>query len=153
MRRRLSFRTVLAWGLLSLTGLRGDVREAVVSRVAGQLMCSCPCTHLLNQCGDECGVAPQQVREIEALLGEGKTEAQVSAAFEQKYGVSILAVPKAEGFNLLAWIMPFAALLAGLGLVVVVARRLKPAVSPQAQPRPHKMEEKYRRLLEKELQE
>ena len=89
-------------------------------------MCRCGCPHLIGQCGDECGLAPQLVQQITQMVAAGQQEDQVYAAFEAEYGASVLAVPKAEGFNLLAWIVPFAVLLAGIVVIVVVVRNLRP---------------------------
>lgn len=140
-------------GLLALQGWAA-VPEDLISRIAGNLKCVCPCAHLLNVCGDECGQAPQQTAEIRQLLAEGKTEEEVYASLEKKHGVRVLAEPKPEGFNLLAWAAPVMVLLGGACLVIVVVRKLKPvAPSGSQEGDSRKIEEKYRRQLEKELQE
>jgi cytochrome c-type biogenesis protein CcmH/NrfF len=43
-------------------------------------------------------------------------------SFVQQYGPKVLASPPAQGFNLLAWIIPAAAFGMGLALVIVVIR-------------------------------
>ena len=48
----------------------------------------------------------QMEEEIVKLVGEGKTKEEISIYFVSIYGERILAKPKAEGFNLLVWIMP-----------------------------------------------
>src|SRR5207302_10267596 len=53
---------------------------------------------------------------------EGKSEQQVLRYFAAHYGDDILLTPPQQGFNLLAWLMPVAMLLIGLGLVALVAR-------------------------------
>jgi len=117
-------------------------------------MCQCGCPHLIGQCGDECGLAPQLVQQITQMVAAGQQEDQVYATFEAEYGASVLAVPKAEGFNLLAWIVPFAVLLAGIVVIVVVVRNLRPGEIPGEMERKSvQIDEKYRILLEKELNE
>jgi cytochrome c-type biogenesis protein CcmH/NrfF len=56
----------------------------------------------------------------------------VQQAFVQKYGPTVLAAPTTTGFNRTAWIVPFAALFFGFGLVVLVVRgwRNNPSPSP-----------------------
>jgi hypothetical protein len=68
----------------------------------------------------------------------------------QENGLAALAVPPAEGFHLLGWIMPFVALSLGLAAVAVFIKRFrKPQVavvtaSPQ-------IDENYRKRIEQEL--
>lgn len=128
--------------------------DETVSRIADNLMCTCGCPHIIGQCGDECSVAPQLVHEISELVTAGNTEEEVYKIFEDKYGLRVLAVPKAEGFNLLAWVMPFVGLLAGMVVVFFVAKRLKPDDSNQetegARP---EIDEQYRKLIDRELEQ
>jgi cytochrome c-type biogenesis protein CcmH/NrfF len=46
-----------------------------------------------------------------------------SHRFRKQYGEKILSAPTTQGFNLLAWTMPFIALLAGGGIIVLVMDR------------------------------
>ena len=89
----------------SLIWAQVSPREESVNRAIENLMCTCGCPHLIGQCGDECGVAPQLINEISALVDRGSTEDEVYAAFEAKYGLVVLAVPRMEGFNMLLWIL------------------------------------------------
>jgi len=63
--------------------------------------------------------------EIAAELDEGKTDDSIISHFAEKYGLSVLSAPPRSGFNLIAWIMPFAALLAGAMLVVYFVRQFR----------------------------
>jgi cytochrome c-type biogenesis protein CcmH len=146
-----------SWALLFLlfrSPLLGSdsVQDQVVSRIASNLMCQCGCPHIIKQCGDECGLAPQLIQRITQLVVSGKTEEEVYTVFEAEFGTSVHAVPKAEGFNLLAWILPFAGLLAGVVVVVLVVRNLKPEVDTGSETEEApQIDEKYRELLEREL--
>lgn len=66
-------------------------------------------------------------REFKALIREqlaaGRTPAEVKAYFVSKYGEWILLQPEAKGFNLLVYVLPVVALLAGAGLLVARVRR------------------------------
>lgn len=74
--------------------------------------------------------ANQIRREIERDIAAGKSESEIKAALVDQFGPAVLASPPAEGFNLLAWLLPL-----GGGLVAVVglgwaARRWRGARAP-----------------------
>lgn len=80
--------------------------------------------------------APQADREralITSLIAEGKTKDQIKDELVAEYGKRVLATPAASGFDLTAWLVPAALVLAGLvalGLTVPRWRRraaLRPA--------------------------
>jgi len=56
--------------------------------------------------------------QIEKMIAKGMSEGQIIGVFRAKYGEKILSAPTREGFNLLAWIMPFAAVFAGCFIIV-----------------------------------
>ncbi len=126
--------------------------DETVSRIADNLMCTCGCPHIIGHCGDECSVAPQLVHEISQLVTAGNTEEEVYKIFEDKYGLRVRAVPKAEGFNLLVWVMPFVGLLAGVVVIFFVINRLKPDDSNQETEKVHPVDERYRKLIDRELE-
>ncbi len=126
--------------------------DETVSRIADNLMCTCGCPHIIGHCGDECSVAPQLVHEISELVTAGNTEEEVYKIFEDQYGLRVRAVPKAEGFNLLVWVMPFVGLLAGVVVILFVINRLKPDDSNQETERVSPVDEKYRKLIDRELE-
>jgi cytochrome c-type biogenesis protein CcmH len=90
--------------------------------VEAGLMCYCGCSDLtVRVC--TCGTAAAIRSEIADRLAKGESEAEVLAAFVARHGEKILSAPTREGFNLLAWIMPFAVLLVTAAALVVVIRR------------------------------
>jgi len=149
-----SFCSILVLLLLgSLTFGQNSSRDETVSRITANLMCTCGCPHIIHQCGDECSLAPQLEKEISELVISGRTEEEVYTIFEARYGMRVLAVPRAEGFNLLAWVMPFVGLLAGAVFIFRVINRLKPGDSnPNAEEVPPEISEKYRKLIDRELE-
>ncbi len=63
--------------------------------------------------------SPQSQRErayIRGLIAEGKTEAQIKSELVAQYGSSVLALPSAKGFDLAAYLVPVAVVLALIGL-------------------------------------
>jgi cytochrome c-type biogenesis protein CcmH len=67
--------------------------------------------------------SPQSQRErayIRGLIAEGKTEAQIKSELVAQYGTSVLALPSAKGFDLAAYLVPVAVVLALIGLLVLL---------------------------------
>jgi cytochrome c-type biogenesis protein CcmH/NrfF len=88
---------------------------------------------------DVCGVplniaesprAEQQRQEIKKMIARGLTKKQIKAELVARYGPSILATPEDHGFELAAYLVPIAAVLAAL-LALAIAlprwRRRRPA--------------------------
>ena len=91
-------------------------------QVEGRLMCYCSCSNLtVRDCS--CGTAAAIRNDIAARLAAGQTADQVVAAYVAEHGEQIRSAPEPEGFNLIAWVMPFAVILAGMVMVVALARR------------------------------
>ncbi len=90
--------------------------------------------------------------EVKELLAEEKTEAEIYAVFEGRYGSVVLAAPKPEGFNMLVWILPFLSLVLGACVVVVAVTKLR---NNKENPKVvlTEIDDKYRRLLDRELRE
>jgi cytochrome c-type biogenesis protein CcmH len=80
----------------------------------------CPvCGTTLDQ--SDAPVAQRMKRYIRVRLAAGATEAQIKAELVDQFGPGVLAEPPKSGFDLLAWLVPFALLVAGavgVGLVV-----------------------------------
>lgn len=76
-----------------------------------ELMCQCGCTMVVDVC--DCGTADQIRAKITELLNQGQNKDQIVAYFVGQYGEKMLATLPKKGFNLVAWITPFAAVAAG----------------------------------------
>ena len=86
------------------------------------LACPCPCTLDIYTCRTtdfNCGISPAVHGDIQRLVDGGYTADEIMAAMTQTYGDFILMQPRKQGFNLLAWFAPFAAI--GLGAVAIGA--------------------------------
>jgi cytochrome c-type biogenesis protein CcmH/NrfF len=104
--------------------------EAQVKAIAADLRCPV-CQGLSLQ--DSPTELAQQIRAvIREQLQSGKTPEEVRAYFVDKYGEWILLAPAPHGFNLVAYILPFAVLLAGGAMLAVAVRRWS-APGPGAQ--------------------
>jgi cytochrome c-type biogenesis protein CcmH len=114
--------------------LRGDADfGARARRIGQQLICTCGCTQgalVCNHVG--CPVVTQMRAEIASRAQSTDSDALILQSFVQEYGTQVLAVPTRQGFNLLAWIMPWVAL--GLGLITALffiqRWRMRPAAAP-----------------------
>jgi cytochrome c-type biogenesis protein CcmH len=129
-----------ARALLVLALVAGPAAPAVVraatltpqEQVETRLMCYCGCTDLtVRTCS--CGTAADIKQDIAQRLASGQTADAVVAAYVDKYGEQIRSAPTTSGFNLVAWVMPFVAILAGAVLIVQLTRRWRgPATRPAA---------------------
>lgn len=157
-RHRSALALTLATLLVSAAALAAAAQTTEkerVSKITNNLVCTCGCANLIvAKCG--CGQAAEMTSEVAALVQKGASDAEIFQAFEKKYGPAVLGEPKAVGFNLLAWILPFVGLALGGATVVMVLRRLKPpdaaatAADEQAAAQP---DEETRRLIDEELRE
>ena len=98
-------------------------------RSVGQLLtCQCGCGSSITDCTMmNCHFAGPAREKLLQYVEAGMNDDQILAAFEKEYGKVILAQPPAQGFNLIAWIMPFFGLGSGLAILYFVLRAyLKP---------------------------
>ncbi len=123
-------------------------KEALQRELEHEIMA--PCCYG-SPVGDHDSEAARQVKaQIARYLAEGKTKAEIIDLFVAAYGEQILARPRARGFNLLAYIMPPAILLAGGLLLVYFISRIRTPMAPKA---PVASNSDSARLLEKIEQE
>jgi cytochrome c-type biogenesis protein CcmF len=91
------------------------------------IMCQCgTCRHTLIDCAAEnCGRSIEDRISIRKLLDQGKTRDQIIQYFIGKYGSQVaLASPLDQGFNRLAWLLPYTLGAMGAGGLAFVAYRL-----------------------------
>ena len=96
---------------------RKDPARAITS----QLICPCSCGEILSGCTCETGKSMQGFVTDELKKGKGKEE--ITTALVAKYGEVIRGAPKAEGFNLLVWVLPFVATAIGFVIAALVLKR------------------------------
>jgi cytochrome c-type biogenesis protein CcmH len=64
---------------------------------------------------------------IRARIAAGDTKSEIKSKLVDQFGESVLAAPPKHGFNLLAWLLPFAGLGLGGAALAVLARRWRRA--------------------------
>ena len=100
-----------------------------------QMMCSCGCGQVLGECNHVGWPdSPVQLAELRTAINTGMTDQQVLDSFAAKYGNTVLAAPRTHGFDLVAWIAPFAVLAAALLGTVLLVRHWSVGKKELAQP-------------------
>jgi cytochrome c-type biogenesis protein CcmH/NrfF len=89
-----------------------------------RMMCTCGCAQVLGECNHVgCPASGKELAELRADIATGMSDPQILAQFAAKYGATVLAAPTTHGFDLLAWIAPFAVFAAALlGTFLLVHR-------------------------------
>lgn len=95
---------------------------------------------------------------IKEKLEAGWTEQQILDYFVQQYGERVLAQPSTRGLNVLVWLLPPLAVLAGAAVYVFYVRKLVRPVStwegaPAGETRQEAERDEYVARLERELEE
>jgi cytochrome c-type biogenesis protein CcmH len=129
----------------------GDTNAQRVSSLGHQIMCACGCGQILLECNHVgCRESDHMRAELQAAVDSGSSDSGVLNTFVQKYGNTILAAPTTTGFNIVAWIMPFAALFIGLALTWWIVRRwqLRPTPATPAPATGPQLDELRRRARE-----
>jgi len=110
----------------------GD-ESARFNELGHRLMCVCGCKQILLECNHVgCQYSDRMRGELMTALDRGDSDDLTLQALVQKYGTTVMAAPTTTGFNRIAWIMPFVALVGGLAAVVILVRawKMRPAPLP-----------------------
>ena len=89
--------------------------------IAAQLRC--PVCQGLSLADSQSELSLQMRGVITEQLQQGKTDEQVIDYFVAKYGEWILLEPKAQGFNLIAYLLPLILLAAGTAVIYASVRK------------------------------
>jgi len=111
---------VLATIALSLPASAWAAPRTSVTAIEAEVMCPV-CGTLL-----ELAESPQAKREkvyVAKLVAAGKTEAEVKDALVAQYGPEVMALPKASGFDLSAYLVPVIAVLVAVAAIAFSLRR------------------------------
>jgi len=98
--------------------------RTTVQAVGEGLTCQCGCGLTVANCNHpSCGFAVPTRDEIAGMINKGMTRVQILQSFMNKYGEKVLSAPRAEGFNLLAWVIPYVVVGAGVLLILLAVAR------------------------------
>ncbi|HEY1264064.1 MAG TPA: cytochrome c-type biogenesis protein CcmH [Terriglobales bacterium] len=154
--KRAAQAAVLAVVVIGLMGAGDDV-SGRFSSLGHRMMCVCGCNQILLECNHVgCAYSDKMRSELMAALQRGDNDDLVMQAFVQNYGTTVIAAPTTTGFNRVAWIMPYLALVLGLATVYFVVRawKMRPApaladgISPAAGPELDRFREQARKDTE-----
>jgi cytochrome c-type biogenesis protein CcmH/NrfF len=107
-------------------GLGATDSGARFNTLGHKMMCPCSCGQILLECNHVgCPYSDGMRNELMASINRGDNDNLILQSFVQKYGPTVLAAPTTEGFNQVAWIMPFAVLLLALLGTFMLVRRWK----------------------------
>ena len=110
----------------------GD-QEARFQSLGHHMMCVCGCGQILLECNHVgCQYSDRMRTELVAAVERGDNDDLITQAFIQKYGTTVVAAPSTSGFNRVAWIMPFLALVLGLVTTALIVRAWKDRPAPAA---------------------
>jgi len=124
------------------------MKDATQTDIEEALTCQCGCGLTVHSCNHvQCPSGIPLKEEIASQLALGKTSAEVLAYFSGKYGEKILSAPTTTGFNLVAWVTPFAVVVGAAVVIIAVSRRWRRTPPPPAPPSAPRPEDDARRAL------
>lgn len=106
-----------------------------VKNIGHKLKCMCGCNQILTECNHVgCKYSHDMLAELDARVARNEPDDLTIQAFIQEYGPTVLLLPRAEGFNLWAWIMPVLLPLLALALLpaLIIHWRKRAGLAPAA---------------------
>jgi cytochrome c-type biogenesis protein CcmH len=139
---------LLVWALCSF-GAEDKSNAEKEREIEDNLIAPCCWSQPVSQHYSE--AADEIRKEVHAMVAAGMSRDAIMDHYVAQYGERILAAPRPRGFNLLAYLLPWAALILGAWLLFHLLRKLRsPAPSPGPSPLP---DAHYAKVIEKEMQE
>ncbi len=100
-----------------------------------RLMCTCGCAEILGECNHVgCPNSTGELNELRTGIDSGLSDQQILDSFVAKYGAVVLAAPTTKGFDLVAWIAPFAVFAAAMLGTILLVRRWSVGRTPATAP-------------------
>jgi cytochrome c-type biogenesis protein CcmH len=133
--KRTSQLLLLALSIGLLVGADGQAVR--FQKLGDKIMCTCSCGQMLLKCNHVgCPNSAKMIGQLHDQLGEGRpgppaggaatrSDEDVLNFFRTEWGVTSVVEPSQHGFELLAWILPFAGLIVGTILLVIVVTKWK----------------------------
>ncbi|MGA8937921.1 MAG: cytochrome c-type biogenesis protein CcmH [Acidobacteriaceae bacterium] len=108
---------------VAFTILGASSPSARFNRLGHDLMCTCGCSQILLECNHVgCPDSPGLIAELHSQINSGASDDAIFKFFATKYGPTILAAPFRGGFDDVGWVGPFAFLLFGIVLILLLLR-------------------------------
>jgi cytochrome c-type biogenesis protein CcmH len=90
------------------------------AELEGELVCP-TCHTTLDQ--SNAPVAERMKQFVAQRIAAGDTKSEIKGQLVAQFGRGVLAAPEKKGFDLLAWVLPLAALLGGAAVLTVLLWR------------------------------
>ena len=116
----MAFAACLAVSYGAAIAQSGDLDQRVFE-IARQLRCPVCVSESVADSSSRVAIEMRQV--IQQQLEEGRTEAEVLAFFQERYGDWILQEPPRRGIHLLVWLLPVIVAAIGIGALAWFVRR------------------------------
>ena len=118
---------------LALVTLGADGDRARFEKVGHELMCTCGCNQILLECNHVgCTVSDGMRNQVADRIATGKSDDAILQSFVDQLGPTVLAAPTKAGFDRVAWIMPFAVFIVGIGVAIYFVRHWQQRFQPSA---------------------
>jgi cytochrome c-type biogenesis protein CcmH len=109
--------------LVTFAMMGADSSTTQLDRIDHKLVCQCGCGQILGECNHVgCPMSGPMIDDLRGQLTAGQPESAVLASFVAKYGPIVLAAPIRGGFDIVAWVVPFAILVIGIAGVILLLR-------------------------------
>ncbi len=123
--------------LTARTGARPSMTDEERDALEHKIKCQCGCVLDVYTCRTtdfSCSVSPAMHHDVMDLVSGGYNSAEILTAFQGVYGERVLMAPLKQGFNLVGYMMPFAALITAGGVVLMLIRKwgARAALEPRA---------------------
>ena len=113
--------------ILALVGiLFAQEKSELIIDIEQSLMATCCWSGTVYDHGNK-----EMELNITAMVGNGKTKTEILDYYTDQYGERVLAVPKAEGFNIFPWIAPIVIFGLGLTIIFLYIRTSKNNLAPK----------------------
>jgi cytochrome c-type biogenesis protein CcmH len=117
--------------------------------IEDQLIAPCCWSQPVSQHDSE--IAEQIRNEVSSMVAAGKSREEILDFYVARYGERILVTPRARGFNVLVYVLPWAALPLGAWILFLLLKKWRTPV-PVTDPAPLP-DSRYTSVIEKEMKE
>jgi cytochrome c-type biogenesis protein CcmH len=123
---------VAALALVLAAPVLASEQRPTLADLEDEVVCPTCAPQTLDQSNS--AIALRMKRFITERIAAGDTKSEIKAQLVAEFGERVLAEPSKEGFNLLAWVLPFAGLALGAGALAFAAWRWSAARAAPEEP-------------------